>query len=135
MAGNTANVTLIGNAGKDAELSYTPSGKAVTKFSLAVKVYTGKDSTGPTYETDWYDVTTWGQQAEAANKLASKGTLLCVTGTLHARKYTTKEGRAGMALEVTATQNIIPLSQAPTAAKGSQATDRDPLGDLDNHPF
>ncbi len=33
-------IMLIGNLGKDPEMNYTPSGVAVTKFSLAVsRVY------------------------------------------------------------------------------------------------
>ncbi len=40
---NFAQLTLIGNIGRDPELSYTPDGVAVTRFSLAVNKREGKD--------------------------------------------------------------------------------------------
>ncbi|HAE82194.1 MAG TPA: single-stranded DNA-binding protein, partial [Ktedonobacter sp.] len=48
-------IMLIGNLGKDPEMNYTPSGTAVTKFSLAVNRYR-KSSTGERQEeTEWFN--------------------------------------------------------------------------------
>ena len=53
-------LTLIGNLGNDPEMRYTPSGVAVTSFSLAVsRSWTGKD--GQRQEkTIWFRVTRLG---------------------------------------------------------------------------
>ncbi|HEY6171691.1 MAG TPA: single-stranded DNA-binding protein, partial [Candidatus Kapabacteria bacterium] len=54
MAGRGLNkATLLGHAGKDAELRYTNTGKAVATFSLATSEgYKGQDG-------NWVDKSTW----------------------------------------------------------------------------
>ena len=56
---------IVGNVGKDPEMRYTPSGQAVTSFSVATnKQYT--NGQGETVkETIWFRVSAWGKQAEA----------------------------------------------------------------------
>ena len=60
------SVTIVGNVGKEPEMRYTPSGQAVTSFSVATnRTYTTKDE--QVKETVWFRITTWGKQAEACN--------------------------------------------------------------------
>jgi single-stranded DNA-binding protein len=55
---------IIGNLGRDPEMRYTPSGQAVTQFTVAVN-RNYKDSQGERQEeTEWFRVVAWGQQAE-----------------------------------------------------------------------
>ena len=68
-------ISLIGNAGRDAELRYTPNGKAVADFSLATT-----DSYND--ETTWWKVTMWGPLAENVAKYIKKGKQVFVTGTM-----------------------------------------------------
>jgi Single-strand binding protein family len=51
---------FIGRLGKDPEMSYTPTGKAVTKFSLAVDQ--GKDQ-----KPMWLNIICWNELAERMN--------------------------------------------------------------------
>lgn len=54
---------LIGTAGKDTELKYTPSGAAVAKLSLATNERY-KDKAGEWQErTEWYNVLLWQRLA------------------------------------------------------------------------
>jgi len=136
-------VILMGHAGKDADMSYTSSGTAVTRFSLAVNEYVGKDSNGnPSYKTQWFNILVWGNYAEGINKLVKKGGEYLVSGRLNIREYTAKDGSKGTSVEVIATQ-VTPCGKAPGNGNGhaAPATSGKPtsvdldLGNLDDDPF
>ena len=86
-----SKVILIGNLTKDPELRYTPTGRAVCKFSLAInKTIDTQD--GPTQRVCYIDVTTWNRQAETVAEYLIKGSLAMVEGELEMRHWTTTEG-------------------------------------------
>lgn len=133
-------IMLIGRLGKDPEMNYTPSGVAVTKFSLAVNRYTKSNTGERQEETDWFNIVTWRQLAETCNTYLRKGTKVFIDGRLTQRKYTDKNGVERTAIEVTANEMEIltPKSQSSSSSEGflgGGADEIDPLGDLDDHPF
>jgi single-strand DNA-binding protein len=80
-------VQLIGNLGKDPETRFTPSGKKVCIFSLAVN-RRWKSSEGEIKEsTDWFNVEAWGRLGEFCQEYLSKGRLVYVEGRLHTDRY------------------------------------------------
>ena len=80
-------IQLIGNLGKDPETRYTPSGKKVCTFSLAVN-RRWKSSEGEIKEsTDWFNVEAWGRLGEFCQDYLSKGKLVYVEGRLHTDRY------------------------------------------------
>lgn len=93
-------VTFIGRLGKDPEMSYTPNGKAVTKFSIAVDQ--GKDQKGKELPAMWLNVTCWNELAERMNEYLHKGSPVFVQGWLAMRPYTDKNSVERIAIEVTA---------------------------------
>lgn len=75
-------IILIGNLGKEPEMRYTPSGQAVTSFSVAVDdSYTGNDGQR-IKRTIWVRVSAWGKQAETCNTYLHKGSKVLVEGRL-----------------------------------------------------
>lgn len=89
------NVCIFaGRLGRDPEMQYTPNGNvAITKLSLAVTEYGGKDEDGKTtYDTLWVDVTAFGKLAETVNKILAKGDAVTVECTYQKRKYTNRDG-------------------------------------------
>ena len=131
-------IMLIGNLGRDPEMSYTPSGIAVTKFSLAVSRVT-KSATGERQEeTEWFNIVAWRQLAETCNNYLRKGTKVFIEGRLTMRKYTDRENIQRTSVEVQANEMEI---LTPKSQRGSQGfvggntDDTDALGDLDDHPF
>jgi single-strand DNA-binding protein len=57
-------IMLIGNLGRDPEVRSTPSGQAVTTFSVATsRKWKNRDGQQQD-ETEWYNVETWGRLAE-----------------------------------------------------------------------
>ena len=79
-------VQLIGRLGKDPESKFTPTGKKVTHFSLAVsqRWKTG----GETKEyTEWVNVEAWGRLGEVSQEYLKKGSLVYLEGRLKTDKY------------------------------------------------
>lgn len=91
-----SQIQLLGNVGKDPELTVTSDGTPLTKFSLAVskKSKSGED-------TQWYNCTAWRTLAETIEKYVTKGQMLFVQGELNLRTYTTKDGKTGFSMDVT----------------------------------
>jgi single-strand DNA-binding protein len=85
-------ILLIGNLGRDPEMSYTPSGSAVTKFSVAVsRRWTEKASGERKEETQWFNVVAWEKLAETCNQYLRKGAKVYLEGRMMSRKYTDKD--------------------------------------------
>ncbi len=93
---------IVGNLGGDPEMRYTPSGTAVTNFSVAVsRRWTGRD--GQKQEkTTWFRVNAWDKLGELCNQYLSKGRQVLVEGEVEARAWTTQEGEARASLEIRA---------------------------------
>lgn len=73
------NVVVSGRLGKDPELRYTQSGKAVTNISIAIEDEFKKDEGVP---TTWMEVQFWEQNAEFLCSNAGKGDKIFVRGQL-----------------------------------------------------
>lgn len=104
-----SKLIIVGNVGKDPTMRYTPAGKAVTSFSVAVsRKYTAGDGQ-QVEEKTWYNVTTWGKQAEVCNQYLKKGSKVLVEGRLTPDKatgspriWTKQDGSSGASYDVTA---------------------------------
>ena len=75
-------IILVGNLGRDPEMRYTPSGQAVTNFSVAVNDNYTSSSGEKVERTIWIRVSTWGKQAEICNQYLRKGRKVLVEGRL-----------------------------------------------------
>jgi single-strand DNA-binding protein len=82
-------VQLIGRLGKDPEGRYTPSGKKVTHFSLAVSQRWKANGESKEY-TEWVNVEAWGRLGEVCQEYLKKGSLVYVEGRLKTEKYEDK---------------------------------------------
>lgn len=80
-------IMVIGNVGTDPEMRYTPAGKPVTSFRIAVsRSYTGQDKERK-QETEWFTVEAWNQLAEQVNQYLVKGRRAYVEGRLHSHSF------------------------------------------------
>jgi single-strand DNA-binding protein len=82
MAKSLNSVCVGGNIGRDAELSYTPNGKAVAKFSLAIS-----EGWGDNEKTSWLPIIVWDKLAESLAKYLTKGSRIGIQGRLSVRQY------------------------------------------------
>ncbi len=108
MAGSVNKVILVGHLGKDPEVTYTPSGQAMAKFSLATN-RRSKDKTGEWKdEADWHNIVAWGKTAEFCSQYITKGRLVYVEGRIQNRTWEDKEGKKRYATDIVA-NNVIAL--------------------------
>ncbi len=132
-------IMLIGNLGKDPDMSYTNEGTAVTKFSLAVNRRTRTASGERQEETEWFNIVAWRQLAETCNTYLRKGMKVFIEGRLQTRKFVGQDGVQRTVVEVIANdmEMLTPKSQMAGATSGSDDNflNNDDLGDLDEHPF
>lgn len=91
---------LIGRLTRDPESSYTQSGIARTKFTLAVeRNFAGPDGKR---QADFIDVVVWRQLAENCSKYLRKGLMTAVVGRLEIRSYEGNDGQKRKVAEVVA---------------------------------
>ena len=99
---NYNRTILLGNLTKDPDLTYTPAGKAVCKFTLAINS-SHKNKAGEKVENaDFIPVTVWDKQAETVGEWLSKGKSCLVEGRLKQERWTTKENENRSRLVVVA---------------------------------
>ena len=80
-------VQLIGRLGKDPETRFTPTGKKVSHFSVAVG-RRWRTAEGETREaTDWFNVEAWGHLGEICQQYLTKGRMVFVEGRLQTDRY------------------------------------------------
>lgn len=91
-------VFLIGNLTRDAELTETPSGVSVCKFTIAVKrAYSQGD--GET-QTDFFNCTAWRGLAETIARYTKKGNKVAVMGSIQLRNYEDNQGVKRTAVDI-----------------------------------
>ena len=93
---------IIGNLGRDPEMRYTPSGQAVTQFTVAVN-RNFKDHEGNWQEeTEWFRVVAWGPTGERAAEHLRKGNKVYVEGRMQTRQWEGQDGQKRYTTELIA---------------------------------
>lgn len=93
---------LVGNLGKDPEVRFMQSGRAVANFSVATsETWTGQDGNRQE-RTEWHNVVVWGKQAEICGQYLAKGRQVFVQGNIRTRSYEDKTGNTRYVTEVVA---------------------------------
>jgi single-strand DNA-binding protein len=81
---------LIGRLGRDPESRFTPTGKKVAHFSVAIS-NRWKSKEGEAKETtEWVNIEAWGRLGEVCQEYLKKGSLVYVEGRLRTDKYEDK---------------------------------------------
>ncbi len=111
-------IELIGNLGRDAELSYTSQNRPYARFSVATQEFDGKKSF-----PQWHKVVLWGERAEKLIPYLTKGTLVYIEGVIRYREWKGRDGEPRQSLEINA-RNLRIL-------KGQGSREPEDLGDQD----
>lgn len=116
-----ANIEVTGNLGSDAELTFTPNGKAKLEFSIGDTPRRLNQQTNQwedAGETTWWRVTEWEAKAEFWAEHLTKGTKVIVVGAGGVRTYEKKDGTKGFSAEIRPkTIAVIPKGQQRQAAR------------------
>lgn len=98
-------VIILGNCGRDPEVRYLPSGKAVANVSVATTSKRKDQTSGETIEdTQWHRVTFYDRLAEIAGEYLKKGKPVYVEGRLKYGKYTGQDGVEKNTVDIVATE-------------------------------
>lgn len=92
-------VMLVGRLTRDAELKYTQTGFAISKFSLAVN-RRRKQGDQWVDEAHFFDLSLLGKRAEALNQYLTKGTQVAIQGELRQNRWE-QDGQARSKVEIT----------------------------------
>jgi len=133
-------IIIVGNLGRDPEMRYTPSGQAVTNFSVAAnRQYTGSDGV-PVKETIWFRVSTWGKTAEVCNQYLKKGQKVLIEGRLvpdaatgGPRIWNRQDGTPAAQFEVSA--NTVRFLSVRGEEEGELPAGEPSLGGEEDIPF
>lgn len=136
-------ITIVGYLGNDPDMRFTPSGQAVTSFSVAASRKYTNNSGQKIDETTWFRVSVWGAQAEACNQYLSKGRPVLVVGRLRPdpqsgspRIFTRQDGSTGASFEVNAiTVQFLPSGGRDTASYEEDMGDESAGEERDDIPF
>ncbi len=129
-------VIIAGNLGRDPEMRYTPSGRAVTTFTVATNErWTDQD--GQQQErTTWWRVTAWGRTAEICNEYLSKGRAVLIEGRMNPdpetggpRIWTGQDGKPRASYELTAlaVKFLGGRGEVPSTTMGEPGVDEPPV--------
>lgn len=90
---NLNSVLIEGNLVRDPELSYTPKGTAVCKFSVACNRAFKQDDQLQK-EVSYFEVSTWTRLAEVCGEYLKKGRGVRVVGRLKQDRWADADGKA-----------------------------------------
>lgn len=118
------NVSITGNATREPELRFTPSGQAVANFGVAVNRRWQNRQTQEWEEAvSFFDITAWAQLAENVAETVGKGTRVTVTGRLDQRSWETQDGDKRSKVEIVADDVAISLRWATADVMRNERSD------------
>jgi len=129
-------VMLIGYAGADSEMKFTPAGIPVANFSLAVnETYKNGDGEKKT-NTLWIRCVAWRRLAEVVGEFVTRGKFLFVEGRLQLRSYQDREGKKRDVTEVVVhTLSFLGPPKNGNGAKAAESSKPSDPVDENESPF
>lgn len=134
-------VILMGRLTRDPELSQTPQGTSVTRFTIAVNRRFAREGS---QTADFISCTAWRQQAEFICKYFKKGSMIGVVGNIQTRSWDAQDGKKQFATDVivdevyfTGSKNETGtgMSADYTPASGTQNSADAPFDEFDSLGF
>ena len=130
-------ITLIGFLGEAPAVKYSPQGKPVCTFSLAVNERWKDPEGAPRERVEWFNIVCFGRLAEVCGEFLAKGRHVYLEGRLQTRKWSSRDGEKRTTVEVVASQMQI-LDRAPkngNGAKGAESSKPSEPVDEGDNPF
>ncbi|NER34484.1 MAG: single-stranded DNA-binding protein [Oscillatoria sp. SIO1A7] len=107
-------IHLVGRAGRDPEIKYLSSGKAVCNLTLAVNRRSKND------QPDWFDLEFWDRTAEIAHNYVRKGNLIGIQGSLKFDRWTDRSTGAPRSKPVIRVERLDLLGSKKDAEQARQ---------------
>ena len=137
---------ILGNLGRDPEVRFTQSGRAVANFTVATTDTWFDQENGRQERTDWHNIVVWGKQAETCGQYLSKGRQVYIEGRIQTRSYDDRDGNKRYVTEIVA-QRVQFLGggggegrssgqyESGGASSGAGGYEAPPVPDDDDVPF
>ncbi len=109
---------FIGNLTRDPEHQTTGSGVSLCRFSIAVN-RTYANANGER-EVDYINIVAWRGLADNCAKYLTKGSKVCVVGSLQTRSYEDKDGNKRYATDIVA-EDVEFVSSRNAGGEGAPA--------------
>ncbi len=117
-------VVLVGNLTRDPELKFTPAGKPLATFGIAVNRVPYTNEQGERVEgVDFFNVVVYDRQAETTHQYLRKGSGVAIDGKLRYRSWQTDDGQKRSVVEVVA-QNVQFLPRGGESGPPGQPADQ-----------
>jgi single-strand DNA-binding protein len=133
------SVALIGRVTQDPEVKYTPKGTPVCGFRLAVsRRYRDKETGEWKEDASFFNISTFGRQAELCGDYLKKGSAVLLEGRLRSRSWETQTGDKRYAVDVNAFRVQFLDKVTPEAEPAEPAPEEEPevpKEKLDDLPF
>lgn len=133
--GGKLTSTLVGKLFKEPEMTYSPTGTAVTRFTLPVDVYNSKTKGN---DTQWWRVVLFGQLAERINEYANIGSIVAVEGVVKPVIFTKNDGTSVLSLDFVGNNCTIitGIQKREYVPSGNVPSNyNEDIGELDDHQF
>jgi single-strand DNA-binding protein len=88
-------------------MRYTPSGRPVTTFTMAVSRSWNSADGERHSETEWFNIVAWSNLAEICKQYLSKGQQVYIEGRLQTRRWDDKEGQKHTNVEIVASEMMM----------------------------
>jgi single-strand DNA-binding protein len=124
----SANISILGNIGRDVSLRYTDKGTPVASFPIASNSFKNS-AQGRVQVTHWFNVVAFGKTAETIAEHVKKGTHLLIHGRLSFSPWSTDKGEPRSGAEVSLFSFEFVGSNRPDNQEGST-----PKGNNDSEP-
>ncbi len=111
-------VIIVGNAGRDPEVRYMASGKAVANVTIATSSKWKNDAGEAVEDTQWHRVTAYDKLAEIMGEYLKKGRPVYIEGRLKYGKFTNKDGVEQNTCDIIATEMQL-LGDKPAGEKAA----------------
>lgn len=112
-------IKVVGNAGSDGELRYTPGGRSVGNFRLAVsRKYQSNGEI--VHETEWFTVVMWGELADKMATQVSKGSRVRVEGRFQSREFARQDGQMAHRNEIVANAVYVQTGNTKPATQNDE---------------
>jgi single-strand DNA-binding protein len=124
---------VLGYIGRDPEMRYTPAGKAVTNFSVAVTEKWGPEEDQS--HTEWFACEAWGKPAEILNQYLHKGSRVYLEGRLRTDKWE-KDGATRFRTKLVVDSFLfLSANGSQSAAEEPEPATEESFGSGEEYPF
>ena len=123
---------IVGNLGKDPEVRFTQSGRAMARFTVATNETWMDQDNGRQERTEWHNIVVWGKQAELCGQYLSRGSQVYIEGRIETRKFEDKEGKERYFTDINARQVTFLGSRDGGGTRSGQSSDDEPGGGFDD---